>query len=366
MKENNNRVSDLRKQRFVDSLQLRSAIRSLWGIALVAGSIFFTDRTPVMGQTVLFLNRFTGSELSPIWVAALPNAHCGTFPSGSSLVARYAGTPRFTFQTLGSNPILRLNNNMGPLQRRGWCSSTNFITRSLHYEIRFNTLQQSPATSIDAFVEIWILDAADANRYDIASPYGGGFGTDLYFFAGSSVDNDYRHNSYSYQNNTWYRLVLEGAFGQNIRASLRDDDGTELIGNTLDHGLAVFESGFKIGLSQTIGASGVPYPADVAVDYAILMTAESPPTIIVQPQDLRVEGGTNVNFNVTAAGNGPLKYQWYFRSRELSGQTNATMSLPHVRFADRGNYAVRISNQFGSTSSSDARLLVTPWWRFWH
>lgn len=164
-------------------------------------------------------------------------------------MANYAGHPHFGFQTLNGNPVLRLSNKMGPLQRRGWNSVTNFVTRSFHYEIRFNSLEQSPTTSIDAFVEIWILDATDSNRYDIAGPYGGGFGSDLYFFAGSSIDNTYTHTAYSYQNNTWYRLVLEGAPGRNIQASLRSDDGTELIGSTLNHDPTTFGSGFRIALS---------------------------------------------------------------------------------------------------------------------
>ena len=335
------------------------------GILFVFACCLLTNQSPVMGQSVLFIDRFNGPELDSVWETALPNAHCGTFPSGTSLVASYAGTPRFGFEKLNGDTVIRLTNRMGPLQRRGWNSSTNFNASSLHYEVRFNSLDQSPATSIDAFIEIWILDATDSNRYDIAGPYGGGFGADLYFFAGSSIDNAYAHATYSYQNNTWYRLVLEGAPGRNIRASLRNDDGTELIGNTLNHDPTAFGSGFRIALSQTIGASGVPYPVDVTVDYAILMTAESPPVIVVQPRDWQGEAVTNVSFSVTAAGNGPLKYQWYHRGRELAGQTNAQISLSQVRAADGGKYTVLVSNQFGSTTSSTARLLVRPWWRFW-
>jgi len=335
--------------------------RILFGLACC----LLTGQSSAMGQTVLFIDRFKGPEPDLVWETALPNAHCGTFPSGTSLVASYAGAPRFDFEKLDGDTVIRLTNRMGPLQRRGWNSSTNFNARSLHYEVRFNSLVQSPTTSIDAFVEIWILDATDSNKYDIAGPYGGGFGTDLYFFAGSSIDNGYTHTAYSYQNNTWYRLVLEGAPGRNIRASLRNDDGTELIGSTLNHDPAAFGSGFRIALSQTVGASGVPYPVDVAVDYAILMTAESPPAIVGQPRDWPGEAVTNVSFHVTAAGNGPLKYQWYLGGRMLTGQTNDTIFLTQVRPSDGGKYSVRISNQFGSTTSFAARLLVKPWWRFW-
>jgi hypothetical protein len=333
-------------------------------ITLVAGCLFLA-KPEVTAQMVFFLDRFNGLEVNPTWEAALPNAHCGTFPFGTSLVASYAGAPSFVFQTFDGDSVLRLSNHMGPLQRRGWDSSTNFYTRSFRYEVRFNTLQQSPTTSVDAFMEIWILDADRPDRYDIAGPYGGGFGTDLYFFTGSSIDDSYRHVGYVYQNNTWYRLVLEGAPGRHIRASLCNDDGAELIGCTLDHGADVFESGFRIALSQTVGASGVPYPVDVAVDYAILTSAKPPPVIVVGPKDESVERGAGASFGATAAGGGPLKYQWSFRGREMKGQTNSTISLNRVRFADRGNYSVRVSNQFGSTTSSNAYLSVKHWWLFW-
>lgn len=104
---------------------------------------------------------------------------------------------------------------------------------------------------------------------------------------------------------------------------------------------------------------------DVAVEYAILMTAESPPVIVVQPRDWKAEAATNVSLYVTAAGSGPLKYQWYHGGRMLAGQSNDAIFLMQVRPSDRGKYSVRISNQFGSTTSSAARLLVKPWWRFW-
>ena len=334
------------------------------GIQFALACCLLTSQSSVMGQAVLFIDRFKGPEPDSVWETALPNVIAALFLLAPLLVAAYAGTPRFGFEKLDGDTVIRLTNRMGPLQRRGWNSSTNFNARSLHYEVRFNSLDQSPTTSIDAFVEIWIFDATDSNRYDIA-PYGGGFGTDLYFFAGSSLDNTYTHTAYRYQNNTWYRLVLEGAPGRNIRASLRNDDGTELIGSTLNHDPTAFGSGFRIALSQTIGASGVPYPVDVALDYAILMTAKSPPVIVVQPRDWQGEAVTNVSFYVTAAGSGPLKYQWYLGGRVLTGQTNDTVFLMQVRPSDRGIYSVRVSNQFGSTTSSAARLPVKPGWRFW-
>lgn len=307
-----------------------------------------------------FFDDFNGPVLNPIWQANLPDTHSGSFPYGYSQIAPYIGAPNFGFETLATNSVLRMTNTMGPLQRRGWSSSTNFITSDFHYEARFNTLNQSPTTSIDGFIEIWIMDATNSGRYDIVSPFGGGFGSDLSFFAGSSIDNSYTHSSYSYQNNTWYRLVLEGAPGQNIRASLCNDSGTELIGRTLGHGAAAFGSGFKIVLSQVVGASGVPYPVDVAVDYVSLTTG-FPPAIIAQPTNQTAVFGGTASFNVTAGGLAPLSYQWNFNGTNISGATNTTLMLTNVQFNQAGNYAVLVTNAYGSVLSSNAMLTVlTP------
>ncbi|MCE0499110.1 MAG: hypothetical protein LV481_14310 [Methylacidiphilales bacterium] len=251
---------------------------------MLAGALMFLGVGAIFGQSVLFFDDFAGPKLDPTWQASLPDAHCGSIPYGSSLIANCAGAPEFDFRSLGANSVVHIANSMGPLQRRGWSSSAVFVARDFRLEARFNTLNQSPTSSIDAFIELWLLDANDDTRYDIVSPYGGGFGTDLYFFTGSSLDKDYPHSSYSYQNNTWYRLVLEGARDQNIRASLCDDNGKELIGRSFRHSAGAFCSGFKIVLSQAIGASGVPYPVDVAVDYVKLTTGGSPSKHLNSPK----------------------------------------------------------------------------------
>ena len=69
------------------------------------------------------------------------------------------------------------------------------------------------------------------------------------FFVDSSIDGSYTESASTYQNSTWYRLVLQSAPGQNIRASICNDNGTELIGKSLNHSAGVYTSGFKIGLS---------------------------------------------------------------------------------------------------------------------
>src|SRR5262249_29518294 len=142
------------------------------------------------GRRSLFFDDFNGLPLNSRWQALLPNAPNGACPSGTppSLTANYSGAPNFLFQALGGATVLHMTNFMAPLQRRGWSTSDYFQPANFRYEARFNTLVQSPSTSIDGFIEIWVLDATDPTRYDVVSLFVGNFGATRQFFAGSSVD----------------------------------------------------------------------------------------------------------------------------------------------------------------------------------
>jgi len=307
-----------------------------------------------------FYDDFNGPTLDPIWQTNLPNnAHSGSFP-GYSQTATYLGAPQYGFQLLSSNSVLRLTNLLGSLQRRGWDSVTNFGGTNFYYEARYNTMNQSSTSSIDGFIEIWIVDAANSNRYDIVSPFGGSYSDSPYFFSGSSIDNSYGTSSFTYSNNTWYRVVLQSAPGQNIRASIYDDSGTELVGRTFSHDASAFPSGFKIGLSQSVGSAGGTYPVDVAIDHVSLTTTYQP-FIFKQPTNQTVAIGTSALFNVVASGAGPLSYQWSVNGASIPGATNASLIISNVQLANAGNYSVAVANTAGSTNSTTASLAVlTP------
>jgi hypothetical protein len=224
-----------------------------------------------------FFDDFSGPTLNHSWQASLPTMKVAEPFAGSTQNATYLGAPNYSFQTLGTDSVLRLSNSMGPHQRVGW-STTDTFSGAFRYEVRFNTLNQSSATSIDAFLEIGILDAADTTRYDILSPYGAQFSSDHRFAAGSSIDNAFNETGYNYANNTWYRMVLEGGPGQNLRASLQSDSGTELVGFNLGHTADAYGAGYRLFLSQALGEPfpGSQFPVDVAVDFARLTLIPEP------------------------------------------------------------------------------------------
>ncbi len=223
---------------------------------LLAGSSF-------AGEKALFYDACSGPALNPAWQASLPTASLAgdRFPQ-----AAFLGAPTFTFSAVNNRPALRLANTLDRFQRRGWSSTEAFSALRFRYEVRFNTLTQSSQWSIDAFIEIWVFDAGNPKRHDILSPFGANFSNDRRFFSGSSIDDDYSNLPVDYKNNTWYRLVIEGAPGRKFRASLYSDAGRELVGRDLQHGADAFKCGFKVGLSQAMGDPFTgPSPAQVAV-----------------------------------------------------------------------------------------------------
>src|SRR5262249_8318916 len=69
------------------------------------------------------------------------------------------------------------------------------------------------------------------------------------------------------------------------------------------------------------------------------------PSITGQPQDQSVHSGENATFSVTAAGTGPLSYQWYFNTNTpLPNAKSASLTLTNVQGSNAGVYSVLITN----------------------
>ena len=88
------------------------------------------------------------------------------------------------------------------------------------------------------------------------------------------------------------------------------------------------------------------------------------PSITNQPASQTVTVGSNVTFIVGAAGNPPLNYFWRRNGTNLTGKTNATLSIPDVQLTNAGQYSVIITDSVGTVNSvvtsSVATLTVLP------
>jgi hypothetical protein len=89
-----------------------------------------------------------------------------------------------------------------------------------------------------------------------------------------------------------------------------------------------------------------------------LRVTNSPPSILGQPESASGQPGSSITFFVTASGTTPLSYQWRFNSASIAGATASNYSLTNVQPQDAGTYSVRVSNGFGSVTSSNAVLTV--------
>jgi hypothetical protein len=100
-----------------------------------------------------------------------------------------------------------------------------------------------------------------------------------------------------------------------------------------------------------------------ATSAAAVLTIAAPPVIVTQPIAHTVEchaNGTTI-FSVTAVGDAPLTYQWYFNNTTLlTDETNSTLTLLNINLtpASSGNYKVIVTNPAGSTGSDNALLTV--------
>jgi len=85
----------------------------------------------------------------------------------------------------------------------------------------------------------------------------------------------------------------------------------------------------------------------------------SPPAVSVTPLSQKSSVGKTVSFNATATGTPVLGYQWYFNTgTALAGATGATLTLPGLTAANAGDYAVVVTNAYGSATSAVATLQV--------
>ena len=77
-----------------------------------------------------------------------------------------------------------------------------------------------------------------------------------------------------------------------------------------------------------------------------------------QPQSRMVTVKHDAAFDVTAAGAGPLFYQWRFNGTNLPGATATNLVLTNIQPMQAGDYTVVVSNALETLTSSPASLRV--------
>jgi hypothetical protein len=93
------------------------------------------------------------------------------------------------------------------------------------------------------------------------------------------------------------------------------------------------------------------------------LTVLVPPFITVQPTNLTAIAGNLAQFNVAAAGSGPLSYQWFKSigggpAQAIHGANLPAYAIASAQPANAGDYSVVISNAAGSVTSVVASLAI--------
>ena len=109
------------------------------------------------------------------------------------------------------------------------------------------------------------------------------------------------------------------------------------------------------GLSNIIAIAG-------GANHALAVrTGPRTPVITLQPTDQYQIASGNATFAARGAGLYGVTYQWKTNGVNLSGATNASLTLTNVQAAQQVGYSALVSNEVGSILSSNANFyLVTP------
>ena len=160
----------------------------------------------------------------------------------------------------------------------------------------------------------------------------------------------------------WVDLICENEWDDTLTVLTNDGRGGFVLGGTFaadyhPNGMVAADVngdgkvdlivGNQYSSTLTVLTNATPFPAN------------APPVVTAQPTDQTVAVGGTATFSVSATGS-QLSYQWRFGPKAIVGATNAFLTLTNVQSSQAGNYAVLVTNLYGSTPSSNAVLTVTP------
>lgn len=95
-----------------------------------------------------------------------------------------------------------------------------------------------------------------------------------------------------------------------------------------------------------------------ALDEVIIQTSPSAPVIVTPPSSQIVAEGSNVTFQVVAAGSAPLHCQWRWMGSDLDSENGVSLTLSNLQTYQAGEYDVVVTNPHGAVTSAVAVLTV--------
>ena len=111
------------------------------------------------------------------------------------------------------------------------------------------------------------------------------------------------------------------------------------------------QGGYDIVVSNNFGSV-------TSSNATLIVTGYPPNAVTLLPAYQTGVVGSNCSFTVTTSGSPPFSYQWQFNGTNISLANNATLTLTNLQFTNQGGYDVVVTNYFGSTTSSNATLVI--------
>ncbi len=102
----------------------------------------------------------------------------------------------------------------------------------------------------------------------------------------------------------------------------------------------------------------VTTPGGVINSNTVTVTVAAPPSVTIASSASTVLLGGSVDFTSTVQGSGPFTYQWRRTSSNISTGTSASFQITSATATDTGDYDLKVTNVFGTTTSTTRTLTV--------
>ncbi|HEY3864412.1 MAG TPA: hypothetical protein VGO59_21270 [Verrucomicrobiae bacterium] len=112
------------------------------------------------------------------------------------------------------------------------------------------------------------------------------------------------------------------------------------------------------------GQSGGAYAVIASNAYGVatngpMMLYTTPLEVYVQSNAINAVVDQTVDFTANTVGQGPFAYQWQFNGANIAGATGSTLTLSGAQLTNAGSYSIIVGNNFGVETNSVA-LTVAP------
>jgi len=108
--------------------------------------------------------------------------------------------------------------------------------------------------------------------------------------------------------------------------------------------------------SADIGA----YSVTVSNPFGSISSAQVPLLVVDSvPTAQRVTVGDEATFTIAVSGSGSFSYQWFKDGNAIPGATTGTFSIPVSAQSDAGDYAVAVTDTYGTVTTVPVHLTVS-------